>query len=516
MRDIVKAGEPLKETLAATVTGICQKGEMSGEDLERDCALFNLSVQEAGCLYARRAVKAARTGLHLSTVAGIERTWQEMQKEGKSEGVTVAFEEGQTLRKVVFLPQEGAVYVKEKELKPGSYKVATLASSFFDIKKSAERSRSAILEPVEHGVKAPPPDDSSAVSAEEVPEEFVSFVVRTKVADVRILDDSAVEREQERERKRDEKRDREYGREADFCRDLGRLPGIWPTHKVTTIDGRVAIIQDAAGYIPRQRGGREPFTAIDFAEMQALMQRRLLPRSEKKRFLDMMGEALMGVDSLHKRGIIHRDLKMPNLLISREGKGFVSDLGTLCHIVGDEEKRVGIGTPYFMAPEVGILPQLTESSETWKAIGPEADIWSIGITLWELASGKPAGEHPSIQLSGSSDDVVRGVALLAEIDPNELAEKDRVEAEALKQSYLEKYQPPPPGSLADLVWRCTRFKPEERPTLDEIRTFYAAWSEHVKGCLDRGEISSISECYRDVVGERQQKLPRMLRSLLHP
>lgn len=493
VRDIVKAREPLKETLAETVESLCQKGQMSAEDLTRDSALFSLSEQEAKCLYAKRVVKSGRTGFHLSTVTGIERTWKEMHTQGKSEGVTIAFEEGQIKRHVVFIPQEGEVYVKEESLPPGSFKVASLASNFFDVKKTSERSRVAILQPLEELPPEVMQDSSDAISS--------GSMVIHDVEDVpKFFDEEALQREQKRERQKREQQQREYQREADFCRELGRLPGIWPTHRVTTVDGEIALIQEAAGFIPQQEG--EPAKIIDFAGMQVLLNSGSLPISEKKRYLDIMEEALEGVESLHKRGIIHRDLKLPNLLISREGRGFVSDLGTLCHTQGDDEKRVPVGSPDFMPPEIAILTRLTESSEAWKAIDTQADIWSLGVILWELASGKPSHEHPSIQLTAyksSSDDPIRGVGLLAEITSQDLEnKKDKRDRVALKKRYLEEYQPGPPGSLAHLVWRCTRPNPAERPSLDEVRSFYRGWTQHVKSRLDRGEITAISACFSDV------------------
>lgn len=487
VRDIVKANGNVKATLAETVNGLCEKGEMTAEDLQRDRTLFNLSSdQEVMALYAKRVVKAGRTGFHLSTVTGIERSWQKLKD--TDEGVTLTFEESGEKRHVVFLPQEGEVYVKELSLKPGSFKVASLATSFFAVKKQDQRSQVAILQPLDDRLL------EKEVQAEESPVSG-SMVVYEEKEQPKLVDAANGMVAQERRRKEIERQD--FVREANFCRDLGKLPGIWPTHKVCSVDGEIAIFQKAAGYRPADQE-----RVIDLEGMQQLLNQGKLAQGEQKNYLDMLEGALEGIQSLHDKGIIHRDLKLANMLVSKDGRGFVSDLGTVVHKEGDLEKKIAIGSPSFMSPEVGILVHLKNDSAAWKEVDTKADIWSLGVILFELASGKESQEHPSILLTRdfSEDNVTRGSALLAAVNPDEIEnDQDRLDAEKANILYREGYPEPAPGTLAHLVWRCTRPNPAERPAIGEVREFYQIWSKHAHERLDSGEVQSLKECFVDAV-----------------
>lgn len=97
----------------------------------------------------------------------------------------------------------------------------------------------------------------------------------------------------------------------------------------------------------------------------------------------IMRETLVALDYIHKAGIIHRDIKAANILVTRTGQPMLCDFGVAASFVqgGTRGKRTTfIGTPYWMAPEV-----ITEG----KTYDYKADIWSLGITAYEIATGNP-------------------------------------------------------------------------------------------------------------------------------
>ena len=98
-------------------------------------------------------------------------------------------------------------------------------------------------------------------------------------------------------------------------------------------------------------------------------------------------QILEGLHYLHSHRIMHRDIKGGNILVDRGGVCKLSDFGASKHLSELTQATAGFqslrGTPYWMAPEV-----VRQSGA-----GRQADIWSVGCTIIEMATGKPPFSH---------------------------------------------------------------------------------------------------------------------------
>jgi p21-activated kinase 1 len=91
-------------------------------------------------------------------------------------------------------------------------------------------------------------------------------------------------------------------------------------------------------------------------------------------------EVLKGLDYMHQRNRIHRDIKTDNVLMNAKGDVKLADFGYTAQLTSASDSRKSVvGTPYWMAPE------LIKA----KPYSFGVDIWSLGIMCRELAEGEP-------------------------------------------------------------------------------------------------------------------------------
>uniref|UniRef100_A0A667XY79 non-specific serine/threonine protein kinase n=1 Tax=Myripristis murdjan TaxID=586833 RepID=A0A667XY79_9TELE len=96
-------------------------------------------------------------------------------------------------------------------------------------------------------------------------------------------------------------------------------------------------------------------------------------------------QTLEALAYLHENKVIHRDLKAGNILLSLDGDVKLADFGVSAKNTKTLQRRDSfIGTPYWMAPEVVMCETSKDRPYDYKA-----DIWSLGVTLIELAQIEP-------------------------------------------------------------------------------------------------------------------------------
>ncbi len=94
-------------------------------------------------------------------------------------------------------------------------------------------------------------------------------------------------------------------------------------------------------------------------------------------------EAADALDHAHQRGVIHRDVKPGNLLVDANNKVWLTDFGLARRDVDVTATATGtmMGTPRYMSPE--------QISHHQQAVDARTDVYSLGATLYEMATGQP-------------------------------------------------------------------------------------------------------------------------------
>jgi hypothetical protein len=119
-------------------------------------------------------------------------------------------------------------------------------------------------------------------------------------------------------------------------------------------------------------------SAIDGEDLASLIKR--IGHLTKEKALDIARQLAAGLAAAHERGVLHRDLKPANIMLDGHGRVRITDFG-LAIAQGDETQTAEIaGTPAYMAPE-----QLAGKGATVRS-----DIYSLGLVLYELCTGKKA------------------------------------------------------------------------------------------------------------------------------
>lgn len=179
----------------------------------------------------------------------------------------------------------------------------------------------------------------------------------------------------------------------------------------------------------------------------------------------IMKEVLIALKYIHRENIIHRDIKAANILITNSGSIKLCDFGVAAQLNQATLRRQTMaGTPYWMAPEV-IMEGVYYDTKV--------DIWSLGITAYEIATGNPPycdveairamqlitkSKPPRLEGRDYSAPLKEFIALCLDEDPNE-----RLEAEELLNcKFIKLHKNTPTSILKELVTRYLLFRDKHK------------------------------------------------------
>jgi serine/threonine-protein kinase len=154
-------------------------------------------------------------------------------------------------------------------------------------------------------------------------------------------------------------------------------------------------------------------------------------------------EIARGLEELHGRALVHRDLKPDNVLLGRSGEVKIADFGIAHDAKARSLTRTGVslGTPDYMSPE-----QLRG-----ERVDPRADLFAWGVLLYELISGRTP-------FALGSEDAPSDSAEEVEVDAPSLLQ--RIEQSAFPS--LRRAAPGTPRALVALTRRCLQPKAKRR------------------------------------------------------
>jgi serine/threonine-protein kinase len=194
--------------------------------------------------------------------------------------------------------------------------------------------------------------------------------------------------------------------------------------------------------------GGLPFFALEFVDggsLHAKLAGQPQPPREAARLAETLARAMAYA---HLHGIIHRDLKPANVLLTGDGQPKITDFGLAKKLEGDSgQTKSGtlMGTPSYMAPE--------QARGDNKGIGPLADVYSLGVILYEMLTGRTPFAGTSIL------DTIQQVQDQEPVAPSRL-------------------QPKVPADLETIALKCLQKDPAKRyasadALADDLRRFLA-------------------------------------------
>ncbi|HYH68458.1 MAG TPA: serine/threonine-protein kinase [Urbifossiella sp.] len=128
--------------------------------------------------------------------------------------------------------------------------------------------------------------------------------------------------------------------------------------------------------------GPNPFLVMEFVDGESIgqMVERAGPMAEDEA-VRLIGQVCDGLQRAHKQGLIHRDVKPDNVLVTKAGVAKLTDMGLVKDVEGDTNLTKtgrGLGTPHYMAPE---------QFRNAKGVDARGDVYSLGATLYCMVTG---------------------------------------------------------------------------------------------------------------------------------
>jgi eukaryotic-like serine/threonine-protein kinase len=124
---------------------------------------------------------------------------------------------------------------------------------------------------------------------------------------------------------------------------------------------------------------RAPYLVMELVEGPSLAEELAAGPLDPGRVTDVVAQTAAGLDAAHRAGLVHRDIKPGNLMLSPDGRVKITDFGISYAAGAAPVTSTGqlVGTPGYLAPE----------RVRGARAGPSSDLYSLGIVAWECLAG---------------------------------------------------------------------------------------------------------------------------------
>lgn len=196
-----------------------------------------------------------------------------------------------------------------------------------------------------------------------------------------------------------------------------------------------------SGLIEVLPGLEVPWLAVPFVEEETLARRlEQTGKLDLTQALNITREIGAGLDAVHTRGYVHRDVKPSNILL-RAGGAVLADFGLARGLAvsgGDKLSTTGllVGTPVYASPE---------QSRGDARIDGGSDLYSLGIVLYEMLAGEPpfTGRTPQVVAAKHQHEAAPGIRIVRPEVPEQV--------EQLLLRLLAKKRSDRPASAGSLI-----------------------------------------------------------------
>ena len=213
----------------------------------------------------------------------------------------------------------------------------------------------------------------------------------------------------------------------------------------------------------------QPYFTMEIMDGGSLKDRLAEKQQPERETAEMVRAMALGTHAAHQQHIVHRDLKPGNVLLDRDGTPKISDF-SLAKLLDAEHSQtltdVIMGTPAYMAPE-----QVCGMS----AVGPLADVYSLGVILYEMLTGRQPFRGASRM---ETLDQVRYLLApsVSRLRPGVAPDLEAVCSKCLEKDPLRRY--PSAESLADDLGRWLRGESTQARPLSRAARVWRALQRH--------------------------------------